>query len=35
MEKSLSWDTDGDGMIENSGTADQTFDTWTMIGVRY
>ncbi|VVC26259.1 Hypothetical protein CINCED_3A006003 [Cinara cedri] len=33
MEKSLSMDSDGDGMIENSGTADQTFDTWIMTGV--
>ncbi|KAK6056098.1 hypothetical protein COOONC_06394, partial [Cooperia oncophora] len=26
------WDEDGDGMIENSGTADQTYDAWTMSG---
>ncbi|KAK6755400.1 hypothetical protein RB195_014021 [Necator americanus] len=26
------WDKDGDGMIENSGTADQTYDVWTMSG---
>jgi len=34
MKKALTWDTDCDGMIENSGTADQTFETWTMTGVR-
>ncbi|KAL3123760.1 hypothetical protein niasHT_009973 [Heterodera trifolii] len=27
------WDTDGDGMIENFGTADQTYDAWKMHGV--
>ncbi|KAF0300940.1 Non-lysosomal glucosylceramidase [Amphibalanus amphitrite] len=27
------WDTDGDGMIENSGAPDQTYDTWVMSGV--
>ncbi|VDL77694.1 unnamed protein product, partial [Nippostrongylus brasiliensis] len=26
------WDCDDDGMIENSGTADQTYDMWTMSG---
>ncbi|KHJ78857.1 hypothetical protein OESDEN_21516 [Oesophagostomum dentatum] len=26
------WDQDGDGMIENSGLADQTYDVWTMTG---
>ncbi|TKR87155.1 hypothetical protein L596_011604 [Steinernema carpocapsae] len=26
------WDTDGDLMIENSGTADQTYDIWRMNG---
>uniref|UniRef100_A0A1I7X7X7 DUF608 domain-containing protein n=1 Tax=Heterorhabditis bacteriophora TaxID=37862 RepID=A0A1I7X7X7_HETBA len=26
------WDIDGDGMIENSGIADQTYDVWTMSG---
>lgn len=34
MEKSLKFDIDGDGLIENSGTADQTFDTWVMTGSR-
>ncbi|GMT27023.1 hypothetical protein PFISCL1PPCAC_18320, partial [Pristionchus fissidentatus] len=27
------WDTDGDGMIENFGKADQTYDAWQMEGV--
>ncbi|GMS81411.1 hypothetical protein PENTCL1PPCAC_3586 [Pristionchus entomophagus] len=26
------WDLDGDGMIENGGFADQTYDIWTMTG---
>lgn len=34
MKKSLEWDVDGDGMIENSGSADQTYDTWIMKGTR-
>jgi len=34
MKKSLQWDVDDDGMIENSGTADQTYDTWIMKGTR-
>lgn len=29
------WDTDGDGMIENFGVADQTYDAWRMVGVRF
>lgn len=28
------WDRDGDGMIENFGVADQTYDAWRMAGVR-
>ncbi|XP_077988859.1 non-lysosomal glucosylceramidase-like [Glandiceps talaboti] len=32
MTVSLSWDTDGDGIIENSGYADQTFDMWKVSG---
>lgn len=28
------WDVDNDGMIENSGTCDQTYDTWRMYGTR-
>ncbi len=35
MRKALEWDQDGDGVIENAGTADQTYDTWVMKGVRY
>lgn len=27
IEKTLEWDTDGDGLIENSRSPDQTFDT--------
>jgi non-lysosomal glucosylceramidase len=34
MEHALQWDKDGDGLIENGGYADQTFDAWTMTGVR-
>ncbi|XP_070541626.1 non-lysosomal glucosylceramidase-like, partial [Ptychodera flava] len=32
MRVSLSWDTDGDGIIDNSGYADQTYDIWTVTG---
>lgn len=28
------WDKDGDGMIENDGFADQTYDVWKMTGTR-
>ena len=28
METALKWDEDGDGLIENSGKPDQTFDSW-------
>lgn len=35
MNRCLEWDTDGDGMIENGGFPDQTFDAWEMNGVRY
>lgn len=34
MKGALRWDKDGDGMIENHGSPDQTYDTWTMLGVR-
>ena len=34
METALTWDTDGDGVIDNSGFADQTYDAWTMKGAR-
>ena len=29
------YDTDGDGLIENSGFADQTYDAWPVTGPRY
>ncbi|CAG9765704.1 unnamed protein product [Ceutorhynchus assimilis] len=32
MRKSLVYDIDNDGLIENSGEPDQTFDSWVMIG---
>ncbi|EYC20283.1 hypothetical protein Y032_0022g551 [Ancylostoma ceylanicum] len=32
-EAILEWDQDGDGMIENFGKADQTYDAWRMEGV--
>ena len=33
MERALlRWDADGDGLIENSGRPDQTYDTWRMDG---
>ena len=35
VEKAVSWDRNGDGLIENSGFADQTFDAWVMAGSRY
>jgi hypothetical protein len=35
MHKSEQFDVDGDGLIENSGCPDQTFDTWVMTGARY
>ena len=31
METALKWDEDGDGLIENSGKPDQTFDSWVRI----
>lgn len=34
MNGALRWDVDGDGMIENAGEPDQTYDTWTMSGTR-
>lgn len=34
MDKALTWDKDGDGMIENDGSPDQTYDCWTMTGCR-
>ena len=35
MHKSEEFDIDGDGLIENTGSPDQTFDTWVMTGSRY
>lgn len=35
MTKSLRFDVDNDGLIENSGYPDQTYDTWVMTGSRY
>lgn len=32
MEKAQSYDIDNDGLIENSGKPDQTYDAWTMDG---
>ncbi|XP_030193693.1 non-lysosomal glucosylceramidase isoform X1 [Gadus morhua] len=32
MESELRFDLDGDGLIENSGYADQTYDAWTVTG---
>ncbi|KAK6617312.1 hypothetical protein RUM44_005643 [Polyplax serrata] len=32
MDGALRWDKDGDGLIENQGLPDQTYDTWTMTG---
>lgn len=32
MEQCLRWDTDGDGIIDNSGFADQTYDAWSVVG---
>ena len=34
MEQSLRWDTDNDGIIDNAGFADQTYDAWIMTGAR-
>lgn len=35
VESSKVWDVDGDGIIDNGGYADQTFDAWVMKGARY
>ena len=32
MEQALAWDLDNDGLIENGGKPDQTFDSWVMTG---
>jgi uncharacterized protein (DUF608 family) len=28
-------DIDGDGLVDNGGFADQTYDAWTVVGARY
>eukprot|EP01104_Vermistella_antarctica_P014502 TRINITY_DN4566_c0_g2_i1.p1 TRINITY_DN4566_c0_g2~~TRINITY_DN4566_c0_g2_i1.p1 ORF type:complete len:1248 (+),score=291.63 TRINITY_DN4566_c0_g2_i1:200-3745(+) len=33
IERQYEFDTDGDGMIENSGFPDQTYDAWSVSGV--
>ena len=32
MDRSFTHDSDGDGLIENAGQADQTYDSWIMHG---
>lgn len=32
MDRCFSYDRDGDGLIENEGQADQTYDSWVMHG---
>lgn len=32
MDRSFTYDRDGDGLIENDGQADQTYDSWIMHG---
>ena len=34
MAKAVSQDCDGDGLIDNSGFADQTYDAWIVSGPR-
>lgn len=34
LRRSAKWDQDGDGLIENSGNPDQTYDMWYMTGPR-
>lgn len=34
MESEMKFDLDGDGLIENSGYADQTYDGWAVTGPR-
>lgn len=31
----MAWDEDKDGLIENGGFPDQTYDCWVMSGPRY
>lgn len=35
MESAKEHDTDGDGVIDNCGKADQTYDVWVVTGARY
>ena len=35
MKRCIVWDKDGDGLIENSGFPDQTYDAWVVKGVRW
>lgn len=35
MERSMEYDQDNDGLIENSKMPDQTYDSWVMDGPRY
>ncbi|CAH2108418.1 unnamed protein product [Euphydryas editha] len=32
LRRAVAWDRDGDGLIENSGLPDQTYDAWVMTG---
>ena len=34
IEASLRWDVDDDGIIDNSGFPDQTYDAWSVVGAR-
>lgn len=34
MALTATWDKDGDGLIENGGFPDQTYDSWIMTGAR-
>lgn len=34
IKHAMTWDSDNDGMIENSGYPDQTYDAWVMSGTR-
>ena len=34
MDRLKQQDTDGDGLVDNGGFPDQTFDAWTVTGAR-
>lgn len=34
LRRAVAWDKDGDGLIENGGFPDQTYDAWIMTGPR-